>query len=722
MNKKYLLVFLGILLSVALLLGSSYAYWMMSHTQTNENLVNSRCFSTSFTEVENSSINLTGSYPLSDKDGMKTVPYEFTITNTCDIYASYSINMEVLSSTTLSHDLIKAVLDNNTPKVATEYESTTATIDGATSYVLLTGGLDADKSQTFKFRMWIDEAGTLENSQNKVIDTKIVVVTTASSVPTLTELLLAQYQESNVTGLLRDSVNPDLYYYQGTNEEVANNFLWYGGHQWRVLEFDTKNDTVTLISQQPLTSIQPASAAWTNEEEYSSSYINQWLNDYFYNSLDDSVQENIIESTFNIGIYTNISGITTKTNVGLLDRNQYEKTSSFREIGDMYNVIAYIESGGDYLSMEDFLQAEGYASMDEYAQDRTYWDDETSSSKNYENFDAYLLGEYGVTNKEDFIGIITNNSEAATGSDIGSTIFKYDESKDVFYYKFLGNSFLSIDDEYWVGNVSDCKYGDELLVVYDDHISDAYIESLSGVRPVIKISNLTITGGDGSIDDNYRSSIKAISTSNIHVGEYINVPYNGSDSACGDDNMCTMRVVAKDNDKIKVSLNGLLPVTSAWAADANDNITTTDAIYTNALNPFIANIDAKYIIEGTFGVGIYEEGNSYTVPASTTIIANVGLPTVGEMFSGNDIDISETSKKAFVDVTTIENPMASNYYWTMNRYSSSNVWHVNDYGGMYSSSVSGTYGVRAVLYLKSGTSALTFTGGEGTAQNPYTLD
>ena len=88
MNKKYLLVFLGILLSIALLLGSSYAYWMMSHTQTNDNIVSSGCFSTSFTEVEDSAINLTSAFPMTDEDGMKTTPYEFTITNTCDTYAS----------------------------------------------------------------------------------------------------------------------------------------------------------------------------------------------------------------------------------------------------------------------------------------------------------------------------------------------------------------------------------------------------------------------------------------------------------------------------------------------------------------------------------------------------------------------------------------------------------------------------------------------------------
>ena len=128
----------------------------------------------------------------------------------------------------------------------------------------------------------------------------------------LISILLRQYQEGNQKGLVKDSTNENLYYYTGTNEEVANNFLWYGGHQWRVLEFDVSAKTLTLITQQPLTAIQPASTGWINEEDYNESYINTWLNDYFWNSLDSSIQGTIQDSTFNIGIYNNVSEFTTR--------------------------------------------------------------------------------------------------------------------------------------------------------------------------------------------------------------------------------------------------------------------------------------------------------------------------------------------------------------------------------------------------------------------------
>ena len=426
----------------------------------------------------------------------------------------------------------------------------------------------------------------------------------------LTDLLLAQYQEGASTGLVKDTTNTNLYYYTGTNEQVANNFLWYGGHQWRVLEFDNSAKTITLITQQPLTAIQPASAVWTSTSTYDSSYINQWLNTYFYNSLDSGIQATIQDSTFNIGIYTDIDEFTTTKKVGLLDQTQYERA--------------------------------------------------------------------------------------------GST-----------------DSFLDIKDIWWLGN----RYSSYSVryVNYYGYLNYDYSPSNSyGVRAVVKISDLTITDGDGTLANNYRTSTKATNTSNIQVGEYINVPYKGSDNDCGSDKQCTMRVVSKDNDKIKVVLNGVLAATSAWAADASDNITTSDTIYTSVLNTFIANIDSTYITTGSFGVGLYADGNSYTVPASTTISANVGLPTVGEMFSGNDIDMG--SSKTFVYVNTIENSTVASYYWTMNRNSSSSVRYVDTYGSLDDDLPSDGYGVRAVFYLKAGTSALTFTGGEGTPQNPYTLN
>ncbi len=423
---------------------------------------------------------------------------------------------------------------------------------------------------------------------------------------TLIETLLEQYADANKTGLVKDNTNPNLYYYTGTNEQVNNNFLWYGGHQWRVLDFDTSAKTLTLITQQPLTAIHPASSVWTTEKSYASSYINSWLNDYFLNSLDSDIQNNILDNTFNVGIYTNVDEITTIQKVGLLDENQYKRT------------------GGN-------------------------------------------------------------------------------------------NSFLNINDYWWLGN----RYNSSTISSVDGYGNLNYvsISSKYGIRPVIKIYDMPINGGDGTIIDSYYSADKATNTNGVQVGEYINVPYSGDDNACGDDNLCSFKVVSKDNDSIKAILNGLLPSTSAWADSASDNITTNDLVYTS-LNNFVAGISStyRYIGNKTFYVGDYPNAANYKDVQDATLEANVGLPTVGEIFSGNDIDVSSSSTKFFVDANTIENNSSSKFYWTMNRYSPSEIRCVADTGSLNSYSSTELYGVRPVIYLKLG---LVFVGGEGTAQDPY---
>ena len=429
----------------------------------------------------------------------------------------------------------------------------------------------------------------------------------------LISTLLSQYSPDNTTGLVQDETSTNIYYYTGTNEQVSNNHLWYGGHHWRVVEIDTDANTLLLISQQPLTAIQPASVVWDTQEEYENSYINTWLNDYFYNSLASSIQNKIVENTFNVGICNDVDEITTSQNVGLLDEEQYTR------------------AGG----------------VDSYLDIKDWW--------------------------------------------------------------WLGNRFSS-SDVYCVGNAANMGYYSPAFAI--------------GVRAVIKISDIIVTGGDGTLTSNYQVADKSSNTSDVQVGEYINVPYSGSDNACGSDNMCTFRVVSKDNDSIKVVLNGLLPTTSQYGSTAT--ITTSHTIYT-PLNNFANNISSDYRYTGnkTFYIGDYPyvsgTGQNYTDVQDETLSASVGLPTVGEMFSGNDIDLGTSSTKTFVDVSTIENPTVSYYYWTMNHYSSSYVRSVGTDGGVGYNDPTPSDGVRAVIYLKSGTSALTFTGGEGTAQAPFTL-
>ena len=416
-------------------------------------------------------------------------------------------------------------------------------------------------------------------------------------------LISTLLEKADTTGLVQDETDSNIYYYTGGNDVVTNH-LWYGGHHWRILEIDTDANTLLLVSQQPLVALPSASDGWDTKEKYENSYVNTWINKYFYNTFSDDVKNSIIDNTFNVGIYTDVDEITTNQKVGLLDEDQYER------------------AGGQ-------------------------------------------------------------------------------------------DSYLDIKDYFWLIN----RYDSDYIRYVDDNgiIANEWLPGVGlGIRPVIKISDITIIGGDGTLSSNYKTADKATNTNDVQVGEYINVPYSGSDSACGDDNLCTFRVVSKDNDSIKVTLNGLLPTESRYGDTVR--ITINHTVYT-PLKQFSNNIsdDYRYIQDKEFIIGGFGGYMSYEDIPKEILNANVGLPTVGEIFTGNDIDMGNT--KTFVEDDIIENSKVGEVYWTMNWSFQNNVRAVFDIGSL-GTSFGNSIGVRPVIFLKNN---LNFVSGDGTAQSPYEL-
>lgn len=174
-NKKYLLG-IGVLILGLVAIGISYAYWMLTFAQPNSNNLSSSCFNIEFTDAND--INLTGAYPITDSEGEALTPYTFTITNTCNNYASYQVNLEVLNTTTLNTNYIKTKINNNI-SLLKDYEVVTKTLDNATtSYKLLTGYLDKNESVTYDLRLWMDyDTPASTDAMSKLFTSKVTVVT-----------------------------------------------------------------------------------------------------------------------------------------------------------------------------------------------------------------------------------------------------------------------------------------------------------------------------------------------------------------------------------------------------------------------------------------------------------------------------------------------------------------------------------------------------------------
>ena len=253
-KKRNILITIVLLIGVIAIIGVSYAIWSLNLTQTGQNDIASSCFNITFTDKNN--ISLQKAYPILDEDGKKLTPYEFTITNTCNSYASFNVNLEVLNTTTLTNnDAVKVMISSKTGATETEintnllssYKTTTKTLDNAqTSFNLTTGYLNAKESKTYTLRLWLDEnvGMNTEGVQNAKFSSKVVVTASyAEEIPksateTITTLVSGANKSSTDVYTVPNKTSDSCTYtlaYDGTSD---NNLRYVGANPCNYVTFN----------------------------------------------------------------------------------------------------------------------------------------------------------------------------------------------------------------------------------------------------------------------------------------------------------------------------------------------------------------------------------------------------------------------------------------------------------------------------------------------------
>jgi len=182
---KISLLIVAILLAFSMTVGTSYAYWTKTVTQTNTNEVGIGCLKIELNDVvvdkdgntASTGINLSNAYPISDTKGLSTKPYNLTIKNVCSIDAKYTIYLNTLSSSLLNESKIKyhfietsPIETSMTPQLITslnKFENLNDLIGESneifSSYELSSGILkskteNVTDSVNYNLRLWIDES------------------------------------------------------------------------------------------------------------------------------------------------------------------------------------------------------------------------------------------------------------------------------------------------------------------------------------------------------------------------------------------------------------------------------------------------------------------------------------------------------------------------------------------------------------------------------------
>ena len=196
-----------LILSVLLLsvIGISFAYWQLSVKQTKENQASTKCLNIELEEANNG-ILLSEAYPITDEEGMDSIPYTFTIKNTCDSFVSYEVSLGILDTSTLDSRYVAAVLDYNAIQTLNQYEETN--LEGYKEGRLLQkGNLSGNEEITYNLRIWMDyDTPAIEETMNKAFKSKIVVTGSATKYEPIEQgfntladaMLVNEYQSSSV--------------------------------------------------------------------------------------------------------------------------------------------------------------------------------------------------------------------------------------------------------------------------------------------------------------------------------------------------------------------------------------------------------------------------------------------------------------------------------------------------------------------------------------------
>ncbi len=340
-DKKKRTILYGLLVTVLVLIGVTYAYYRITKTQTNSNVIGTRtCLDTTLTE-ETSEIVLSDAFPISDEDGLKQSPFTFTLTNNCDSYVKVTIALvsEYRTSTNTAYLKDNYVKSNLSTKGTNDGSSVILStlslgeVDTNTEgYVLKTTGLKNKEAKSFDLRLWLDSETTNEQGLNKTWKGKIVVsVVAAEYVPTLSEAILANNEVktpittpgaaiSTADEALLASTEDDYgtsYYFRGA---VKNNYVEFANKCWRIVRVGgdgsvkliLHNDNTTGAANPCDAANNSASAAFArySSTTYTSKFNEKWNDNAYvgfkYGTPGSGTYEATHANTNNSTILTNL--------------------------------------------------------------------------------------------------------------------------------------------------------------------------------------------------------------------------------------------------------------------------------------------------------------------------------------------------------------------------------------------------------------------------------
>ena len=223
MQKKIAIVsiIVAIIIVISVSIGTTYSLWTTSVHQESTNTIDVGCFNISFSD-ENiagaGNINLENIYPVKDDMGKLSLPYKFTITNTCSVASSYNVLLETLNNSTLDESKIKVYFNDTSVKYYVDNATMGLSEDAKNGMNLTKGYLAAGEKVTYSLKMWIDYNVTVDtpNIQGKIWNGRIVINSEAA------------FTKPILNNKVLDGNNVVLDAHTGNNKTVESITCYYG--------------------------------------------------------------------------------------------------------------------------------------------------------------------------------------------------------------------------------------------------------------------------------------------------------------------------------------------------------------------------------------------------------------------------------------------------------------------------------------------------------------
>ena len=516
-EKKKRTILYGLLVTVLVLIGVTYAYYRITKTQTNSNVIGTRtCLNTTLTE-ETSEIVLSDAFPISDEDGLKQSPFTFTLTNNCDSYVKVTIALvsEYRTSTNTAYLKDNYVKSNLSTKGTNDGSSVILStlslgeVDTNTEgYVLKTTGLKNKEAKSFDLRLWLDSETTNEQGLNKTWKGKIVVSVVAADEPAPAPngwyeagsgTLLAALRGSNTLKApittpgaaistadeaLLASTEDDYgtsYYFRGA---VTNNYVEFANKCWRIVRVGGDGSVKLILhNDNPTGAANPCDAANNSASAAFARYSGTTYKSAFNDDYEDNAYVGFKYGTAGSSTYeathANTNNSTILTNLETWYNN---------------NLKAYESVIDDNVWCNDKSVSSGLG----YAKNVTYYGAtqrlvSKSNSAGGTGPSLKCNGELSKINSK--VGLITADELAYAGYAYGlgnTTTYLRENATDTYWWSLSPSSFDGGYDRVWFVGGSDGNF-------YNDYVGFTF-----GVRPSISlISSISVTGS-GTSENPYK--------------------------------------------------------------------------------------------------------------------------------------------------------------------------------------------------------------------------